>query len=569
MNSEIESLLKNKMAQKKEELFTCSICLQLLEDPVTIGCGHNYCKRCINAFWDRKSAEQTAFSCPQCRQTFKPRPTLNRNALLAELLEEHKKASETCAAGGSESSNGLEDVLCDVCTGEKRSASKFCLTCLVSYCQIHLKPHTEVPTLKKHKLTPATLRNKQIICGRHHKLQEIYCRTDQMCLCALCVVDGHQGHDTTGVTEEMEAKQRQLQRTKQEVVDRVLHSEKQITELKEVANSIKDTAWEICDEFERLSKENIRLYATAMEKKIADIREKVGEDEKAGLDCISTELAQLRSQMGELNKMNTQLTELFQIEEPIQFLQDCRTFGNLPAFGGAHTRMNKLTEFVRNQKDKMKNVADREKCKLFLREYSEISLPRHLQLIKSRQYFLTRYKNQTLHIDPDTVAACLSLTSSKRELSWGAKDQAHPAHIDRFTFYPQALCKQGLTDDSYWEVEWDGGIVEVAVSYRGIQRKGSGNDCCFGHNDLSWKLMCCSSGSRFWHNNLEKARIPCVSSKKVGVHLRYQEGILSFYSVNTSTDELKLLHRSEGFFTEPLYPGVSIDLGSTLKICTM
>lgn len=554
------------MALKKEDIFTCSICLQLLEDPVTIGCGHSYCKTCINAFWDRKSAEQAVCSCPQCRQIFKPRPTLYRNALLAELLEEHKKASEACAVGDSGPSEALEDVLCDVCTGDKRSACKFCLTCLLSYCQIHLQPHNEVPPLKKHTLTKATQRSKHI-CERHHKLQEIYCRTDQMCLCALCVFDGHQGHETTTVTEEMKAMQRHLQRTKQEVGDRVVHSQSLFTELKDIANSVKDTAWEVCDEFERISKESIRLYATIMEKKIADIREKVGEDEKAGLDLINTEMAHLRSEMGELNKMNIQLTELFQTEEPIQFLQNCQAFSYLPAFGGVHTRMDILTKFVRNQKDKMKNVADREKCK-FHKEYSEIALPRKLQRITSRQYLVTKYKNHTLAIDPNTVAACLSLTSSNRELSWGPNDQAHPNHTERFTYYPQALCQQGLTDDSYWEVEWDGGIVEVAVSYRGIQRKGSGNDCCFGHNDLSWKLICCSSGSRFLHNNLERAGIPRVGSKKVGVHLRYQEGILSFYSVNTS-NEFKLLHQSEGIFTEPLYPGFSIDLGSTLKICTM
>lgn len=519
-------------------------------------------------FWDRKFADRDAFSCPQCRQTFKPRPTLNKNALLAELLEEHRRISEASAVDGSGSFDGPGDVLCDVCAGDKRIACKFCLTCLVSYCQIHLKPHFEVPPLKKHKLVQASLSNKQVICERHNKLLEIYCRTDHMFLCALCLVNGHQGHATVSVTEEMEAMQRKLQRTKEEVVDRVVDAEKKIMELKVVANSIKGTAWEVCDEFEQLCLKSISLYAAAMNRKIADVREQVGEEEKAGLDWINTQLGQIRSELNELSKRNIQLTQLFQTEEPIQFLRGCQAFGSLPAVN-VHTRVDKLTEFVRNQKDKMKNVGDKEKCNLYPKEYSEISLPRKLSPVTTRQYLVTKYKNHTLDIDPNTVAACLSLSSSNRELSWGASDQAHPDHIDRFTYYPQALCKQGLSEDSYWEVEWDGGIVEVAVTYRGIQRKGSSNGCCYGHNNLSWKLICCSSGCRFWHNNLERAGIPRVSSNKLGVHLEYQEGILSFYSVNTQDDEFKLLHQCEVIFTEPLYPGFSVELGSTLKICTI
>lgn len=162
------------------------------------------------------------------------------------------------------------------------------------------------------------------------------------------------------------------------------------------------------------------------------------------------------------------------------------------------------------------------------------------------------------------MAACLSLSKSNREIFWGEADQGHPDHPDRFTYYHQALCKQGLNAKHWWEVEWDGGIVELAVSYRGIKRKGSGKDSCFGHNNLSWKLTCSPSGCTFWHNNLHKGQISQVHSRRVRIYLDYEAGKLCFYSVSSS---LTLLHHVQTTFTEPLYPGFSVDLGATLKIC--
>uniref|UniRef100_A0A672F6U3 E3 ubiquitin/ISG15 ligase TRIM25-like n=1 Tax=Salarias fasciatus TaxID=181472 RepID=A0A672F6U3_SALFA len=184
------------MAQLDQDILSCSICLDLLKDPVTILCGHSYCMKCIQDAWVEDGKK--SFSCPQCRQTFTPRPVLVKNTILAALVEELKKTGlqeDPCYAGS-------QDVACDFCSGRKMKALKSCLTCLVSFCDLHVRPHYQVAQLQKHKLVDPSEKLQESVCSHHDEPMKMFCRTDGQCICYLCSVDEHKGHDTVSVATE-------------------------------------------------------------------------------------------------------------------------------------------------------------------------------------------------------------------------------------------------------------------------------------------------------------------------------------------------------------------------------
>ncbi len=174
----------------------------------------------------------------------------------------------------------------------------------------------------------------------------------------------------------------------------------------------------------------------------------------------------------------------------------------------------------------------------------------------------------------NTINRKITVSENNRKMSHVDEDQPYLDHPGRFDHWPQLLCSNALTGRCYWEVEWSGRL-HIAVTYRGISRRGNGHECLFGRNDQSWSLVCSDTiGYSVWHSN--KATYITTSSSsscpydRVAVYLDYDAGTLSFYRV--SSDTLIHLHTLSTKFTEPLYAGFrfwSDRPGSSLSLCSL
>ncbi|XP_063049673.1 E3 ubiquitin-protein ligase TRIM47-like [Engraulis encrasicolus] len=313
-------------SSQEEDSFTCPVCLGLLRDPVTTACGHNFCMKCIKGCWDQEDGKGE-YSCPLCKHTFDSRPVLHKNRLMAEMVEKFGK-TRFQAAATARCYAGPGDVACDVCTGRKRKAVnnctgrklkavKSCLECLVSYCDTHLKAHDELNPGRNHTMVDATGQLQEMVCPRHKKVFEIFCRTDQSCICYLCMVDDHKGHDTITATAEWSHKKEGLGQSQRRCQQRIQSKEKELQELRKAVETLKSGAQTAVKESERMFTEMIR----SIERRSSEVTELIRAQEKAEVSRAEGLLKRLEQEIAELKRTDAEMNQLSLTQDSINFLK--------------------------------------------------------------------------------------------------------------------------------------------------------------------------------------------------------------------------------------------------------
>ncbi|KAL4007790.1 hypothetical protein ACER0C_001642 [Sarotherodon galilaeus] len=553
--------MAQKGVQLDRETISCSICLDLLKDPVTTACGHSYCMNCIQTHFDEED-RKGIHSCPQCRKTFTPRPVLEKNIVLAALVEQLKKTGLQ-AAPADHCYAGPEDVACDVCTGRKLKAIKSCLVCLISYCEKHIQLHFESPAFEKHKLVAPSKKLQENICSRHDEVMKIFCRTDQQSICYLCTMDEHKGHETVPAAAERTEKQKELEVRRLNIQQRIQEREKDVKLLQQEVEAINGSADKAVEDSEKMFTELIRL----IQKRSSDVKQQVRSQQETEVSRVKELQEKLEQEIAELKRKDGELEQLSHTEDHNQFLHNYPSLSALSE--STHSSsinirplryFEDVTAAVSETRDKLQDILREEWTNISLTVTEEdvlLSPPEP----KTRAGFL-KYSHE-ITLDPNTANTHLLLSEGNRKVTFMNKQQSYSDHPDRFTGWCyQVLSRESLTGRCYWEVEWRGGGVYVAVAYKNISRAGSLDECVFGLNDKSWTLRCYTNSYTFWHNNVQTV-LSGPRSSRVGVYLDHRAGILSFYSVS---ETMTLLHRVQTTFTQPLYVGLRLWLLGTAEL---
>ncbi|KAM8750168.1 zinc finger protein RFP-like [Acanthopagrus schlegelii] len=511
-----------------EDQFLCSICLDVFTDPVSTPCGHNFCKTCITEHWDKNVPCQ----CPNCKKTFNTRPELQVNTFISEMAAQFRQSAQQKASSSSSEQQVSKpgEVPCDVCTGTKLKALKSCLVCLLSYCETHLEPHLTKSGLKRHQLIDPVENLEDRMCTKHDKLLELFCKTDQMCVCMLCSILDHKTHDVVPLKEEYEGKKAELGKTDAEIQQMIQKRRLKIEEMKRsVQLSKKDADREIAAGVQvfRALKESVeRSQAELMD----TIKEKQRETEKQAEGFIK----ELEKEISELEKRSSEVEQLSQSEDHLHLLQSFPSLNTAPPtkdWTGVSVRPPSYEGTVVRAVNQLEETLSKQMKKL-------------LELKRVQQYAVD------VTLDPDTAHPKLILSDDGKQVNCGDVEKNLPDNPERFDSCVCVLANQSFSSGRfYYEVQvkektkWTLGVARESINRKGQITASPQN----GH----WMIWLRNK------NEYKGCADPAVrlslkhQPEKVGVFVDYEEGLVSFYDV----DAAALIYSFTGCcFTQKLYP---------------
>uniref|UniRef100_A0A673IPG0 Uncharacterized protein n=1 Tax=Sinocyclocheilus rhinocerous TaxID=307959 RepID=A0A673IPG0_9TELE len=502
-----------------EEL-QCSICLDVFTDPVTTPCGHNFCRTCLNKCWTNT---QTCF-CPSCKETFSRRPDLEINTTSGTSFAQHFK--EKLNLGESE-------VLCDICDGRNQKAVKSCLTCQSSYCETHLEPHHRVPRLKKHTLINAVENLDDYICQKHERPLELFCRDDQTSVCLSCTEGDHRTHNTVPIEEESQQKKNQLLQTQTDVQQMIQNRMKKIQEIQHSVELRKRNT----EKEKSASVELFTVLIRSIERCQSELLKMMEEQQKAAEKQAEDLIKELQQEITDLKKRNTELEQLSHTDDHLHVIQ---------IFSSLYSRPHKNWTEISIDSD-----------------VNVLPMNRALTLVKKTHETLKKNLSQTVDVtlDPDTANPYLILSDDGKQVSHGDIEQDAPENPKRFDVGLCVLAKQGFSSGRfYYEVQVKGKTEwSLGVARESINRKEM---ITLAPEDGFWTVIVKNENQYIVCDNPVVMFSLRVKPEIVGVFVDYEEGLVSFYDVGSSSHIYSFTDQT---FTDKLYPYFSPGLNDKGK----
>ncbi|KAI4801168.1 hypothetical protein KUCAC02_000094 [Chaenocephalus aceratus] len=575
----------------------CAVCSGALSGEKTAACSHAVCGSCLG---DKNKG------CPKCLQSSaQPKPEPKQNGTEAETPEikskeeqdpkttgeikiqedlkesedpqkEEKKEGPPQTHGEKEEVKeeevkeeplGPDDVVCDSCIESPCRALKSCLTCLVSYCEAHLRPHLENPKFQNHRLVEPLRDIERRTCESHKWPLELFCCADSCCVCQDCVTEEHKGHNTIPVVEARSRIEKELRDKQMEMVKTVTAAENAINKLQlntvTIESSVTEVKAVIETQFEELQ--------AVMERAKREVTEILEADEKQALRQADGIQVHLEQRCTELKKTQAQVEKLSKNKNDVDFLQEYSewkkeaTDNSLP--GVSIGLMDRLTAFssvivestrelcamlVSSYIEKVKETCKNDKMGIKTTVHEIVAAKQNMTIPDPVTHTDFLKYSTNVSFDAETAHKFLRLTEENRKVTNTTPWQhPYPDVPERFE-----NCRQVLATESfylgrhYFEVDIGGEGTHLGLTYKSIDRKGSESNSCITGNNFSWCLQWNGRTFSAWHSDVETP-LNVEKFTRIGVYVDYSRGLLAFYGVDGA---MTLIHKYKAEFLQPIYP---------------
>ncbi|XP_063799989.1 E3 ubiquitin/ISG15 ligase TRIM25-like [Pseudophryne corroboree] len=515
-------------ADLRQEL-DCSICLSIYTDPVTLRCGHNFCRVCIDRVLDAQE-DTGVYSCPDCRAESQERPALQRNITLCNIAESFLSTLPDQEETG---------YLCTYCIHSPVPAAKSCQLCEASLCDDHLRVHSKSAG---HVLCDPTTALGNRKCCVHKKILEYYCTEDDVCICVSCSLAGeHRGHLVEMLDEASEKKKEKLRNVLQKLTTKRGDTEKRIHSLQKRRREDQGKVVGLTDRVNALFRD-IRRQLKDLEKRVLS---EISRQEQ----CFSLSVADLIQQMeikkDELSGKMRHIEELCNMSDPVTVLREPDT-GDLCD-----------TEDTERHDSQVRGAGDL--------DVGLISGTLHTlsDIITGINTGIYVQEDTDILLDVTTAANDVQISGDRKTASSSHINQNRSVTPERFQSHPQVISSRRFSSGRhYWEVDVSKSVSwRVGMCYPSIDRRG--NQSLIGDNNKSWCLRRFNNECSVLHDSTDiplAGNIPC---DRVRVYLDYEAGQLSFYSLG---DPIRHLHTYTAALTEPLHAALGVWRGGRITI---
>ncbi|XP_075037390.1 E3 ubiquitin/ISG15 ligase TRIM25-like [Mixophyes fleayi] len=507
----------------------CAVCLDTYTDPVSLRCGHNFCRVCIVSALDTQERDEV-YSCPECRAEYQERPLLEKNRKLCNIVESFLS---------SQPEQKETKVFCTYCLESPVPAVKTCLQCETSMCQDHLSAHNKSVD---HVLIDPTSSLDHRICQVHKQRLEYHCCEDDAYICVYCFAIGsHKGHQVESLDEAMNTKKKGLREQLEKLSSKAGETETSVRCLQDHKRKVQETAADVT--------ERVTVLFKDLRKQLEDLETRVlGEisrqEEDISLD-ISDLIQELDTQRDDLTRKMRHIEELCDMTDPLTVLQ-CQEsdFDDLGKVDVATTKGGDGKNYDEGLMTVKLHTA-----------LSEI-------FTGARKGFNT-VEAADLSLDINTASNNVTVSGDLKSASWEQVHLSRQEVPERFTSYCQVLsttvfCK----GQHYWEVEVSRcSFWMVGMAYASMPRKGM--ESKVGRNKKSWCLNKVDRCLVSIHDSLSTLLCPQSPVCRIGVYLDYEAGRLSFYQL---CDPIRHLHTFTSTFTEPLHAAFVVWKDGWIKI---